>query len=56
MKKINKSGEPSSLTKFKRKNSSNKWEDIHTEQNRSIYEIACFNVWMTKITYVAIQR
>lgn len=38
MKKINKSEEPSSLTKFKRKNSSNKWEDIHTEQNKSIYE------------------
>ena len=42
MKKINKSGEPSSLTKFKRKNSSNKWEDIHTEQNRSIYEDCLF--------------
>lgn len=38
MKKKNKSGEPSSLTKLKRKTSSNKWEDIHTEQNRSIYE------------------
>lgn len=38
MKKINKSEEPSSLTKFKRKNSSNKWEDIHTEQSQSIYE------------------
>ena len=42
MKKINKSGEPSSLTKLKRKTSSNKWEDIHTEQNRSIYEDCLF--------------
>lgn len=40
--KKNKSWEPSSLTKLKRKTSSNKWEDIHTEQNRSIYEDCLF--------------
>lgn len=45
MKKINKSKEPSSLTKFRNKSSSCNWEDIHTKQ-KSIYEdclLQCMN-------------
>lgn len=38
MRKINKSPEPESLEKFRRNNHPNGWNDIHTDDNKHVYD------------------